>query len=407
MRRLRVSVGFLAILGAAACSSNSTKAPTPDGSVAGPSDAGPGTNDGGTDAATSVQPISGFDLQVMKEGSWWQFARVVDGHSFSTSGNATLHGLEMFVLTLGAKTTLGGDEAYPLSFALLTHSGDSDLSKVDWNYISFVGKRIRVSADGTTWSVLFDANTGIWPATSRGMFGDFPSSTATRKAVQQGSRWIVGETNGSTGCEVIPPYGTVCGGSGDINNSANETYDPAIGLVGSYFFGSTSNTSGSSQVTRTTTLVDSSVAADRPLPKAGNSCVDINVPTTTNLQVIAQSGNPPPAMGGPLTDGSYVATAVRVYGTGMTPGMVTGSYAGTMRLAASVLELAYQTSTPPATYYAAGTFTLSSATANATYTCESSGSTSASFDYSVTGPTTIDITAVATGYTTVTTFMRQ
>jgi hypothetical protein len=373
----------------------------------------------GSGDASVTQSIEGFDLHV-KEGSWWEYSRVLDGSYSGDTGSGKIHFTDTFVVKLGAATTIGGDPAFTLQTVTIASNAKPPFS-LAWKYISFVDKRIRVSSDGATYSVLFDANTGLWPATSEGMVGDFPTKTGTRKATRQSGAtvtWLVGESHSANGCDDVPPYGVICNGSGDVSNSAGEVYDPSIGLVRSYYSGSTSSTSGFSSTTSETKLVDSSVAGDRPAPAptgddggvigdggTGNGCVDIPVPATASLQVIARAGNPPTPTGGALVDGFYQATSIDVYGTGAAPGTPTATFSGDLKIAGSSFQTAFNSSTM-GIFYAKGSFSVSAPTVNVTYTCESGGAPAASFDYTVTGPNTIALTTPFSGYTTVTTYTR-
>jgi hypothetical protein len=226
----------------------------------------------GDDASPSTSPstesIDGFDLQV-KEGSWWEFSYVEDMSWFGDTGNGSSHDTATFLLVLGAPITIAGDPAFAVDFVPIESSRPGNFT-FSWRYLSFAGKRIRASNDGATYSVLFDANTAIWPATSRGLFDDFPSDKGVRQATSSrgssGVTWGVAEANSSNGCETIPGYGTVCGNGGDVSNSANEVYSPGVGLTLSQYEGSSSSTSGSSSRTNKEELIDSSVTGDRPPP---------------------------------------------------------------------------------------------------------------------------------------------
>jgi hypothetical protein len=138
-----------------------------------------------------------------------------------------------------------------------------------------------------------------------------------------------------------------------------------------------------------------------------NTCVDIPVPTGTNLQVIATPGSAPIPSGGSIADGEYVATAIRVYGTSAAPGTVTGSFAGNMKIAGQTFESSFSSSAMQGTYYSRGTFTTTDGTMQVTNTCSTTGPSMVSLGYSVTGPMTIDVTLPGSGYTTVTTYTRQ
>jgi hypothetical protein len=252
---------------------------------------GPGTGGGSQDIPDAGGPadggslaheIAGFDLQV-GEGSWWEYLAASDDSYIFDTGNGSDHAVSTYVLKLGAPTTIDGDVAYPVSRQVVASACSSNPGSctpaatgawaawTTWPYLSFAGQRIRGSTDGLTYSVLFDANTGIWRASSHGLFGDFPSSDDTRIASQQSgdTYWHVQETNSSTNCDNIPGYGTVCSGSGDLSNAAGESYDPSLGCVQSYYFGQTSGSSGSSSASRQTTLVGSSLSGALPVPVCG------------------------------------------------------------------------------------------------------------------------------------------
>jgi hypothetical protein len=143
--------------------------------------------------------------------------------------------------------------------------------RMDRPLLSFDDRRI-VARNSQKTSVMFDANTGVWPATSTGLFKGFASDTGTRRAEPDGPRCNVTQSNSSNDCTDVPGYGVLCGSSGIASNGAYEIYDPAIGCVASGSDGSSYGTGGNGSNTLTTTLVDSSVEADRQPPSAQVSC---------------------------------------------------------------------------------------------------------------------------------------
>jgi hypothetical protein len=231
---------------------------------------------GGADAGSPLPTITGFDLPV-KEGTWWQLRTVHDDSYVFDTGNGTDHSDTTFVLKLDAPVVAYGYTWYPVERMVLSSTCSSNPGNCTpetvgvwkpwskWAYLSFDGRRI-LGGTGTVGSVLFDANTGVWPATSNGTFGDFPSSTGTRRAEADGTNWQVSESNSSNDCTTVAGYGTLCGTSGISSNGAYEIWDPAVGCIESSYTGTQSGSGGSANTSTKTTLVDSSVAGDRPPP---------------------------------------------------------------------------------------------------------------------------------------------
>jgi hypothetical protein len=145
-------------------------------------------------------------------------------------------------------------------------------------------------------------------------------------------------------------------------------------------------------------------AADGGNAGADAACVSFTDPVR-GVTIIATAGTAPTATGGVLGDGRYVTTAVKLYGSAYSPNSPAGSLGGTFRLQGNGIEISYAGSSTPA-FYGKGTFTVTGATMTATFSC-SSGATTASFDYSVTSPTTVDIIAVGPAYTTVATYAKM
>jgi hypothetical protein len=232
-----------------------------------------GQDAGVVDAGSNVPTgpaIKGFNLTV-KNGTWWKFRDVYNLNWGSGSQRVTT----TFVLMLGDAVSVSGRNWYLVNYNELAYDctgsscGDPSPGWKYWSdtgsfaYLSFDDGRIMASrADDGSWSVLFDANTGIWPATSYGMFANFENDTGTRKAFADGLTWKVEDTSFNDDCTSVPGYGTLCGGSGISSGDGYEVWDPAIGLVSSGSQGNSSN--GSNQ--ETYTLLDSSVDGSRPVP---------------------------------------------------------------------------------------------------------------------------------------------
>jgi hypothetical protein len=150
--------------------------------------------------------------------------------------------------------------------------------------------------------------------------------------------------------------------------------------------------------------LDTAVPPDARPP----ACVDIPVPLGTNLQVLAAAGMAPAPTGGAIVDGYYVATAIKVYGTPQSPGTPAGTFGGDAKFDHARFEVAFSSSAIQGTYFASGTYAVASpGTASASYDCASDNMLKASFGFSVTGPSTIDLIAPFGGYVTVTTYTRQ
>jgi hypothetical protein len=251
----------------------------------------PAASDGGSDAPISplAHAIDGFDLAV-KQGSWWEYSSVYDSSYVFDTGSGSTHSQSTFVLMLGAPITIAGDQAFPVQKMVLSSSCTANPGKcaadgpvgtwqawTKWKYLSFAGKRIRGSADGQSYSVLFDAKTAVWPATNNGIFGDFPGNTGLRQATSvagaSGTVWLVQENSTTTGCDEIPGYGVVCNSSGNGSVGGSEKWDPALGCIASTSGGNGYSNTGSANNSSSTTLVDSSVAGDRspPPPSSGSS----------------------------------------------------------------------------------------------------------------------------------------
>ena len=278
----------------------------PSGETTGDGGSTSSASDGGSDAPISplAHAIDGFDLAV-RQGSWWEYSSVYgSSYAFDTGGGST-HSESMFVLMLGAPITIAGDQAFPIQKMVLSSSCTANPGNcvadgpVDtwqgwnkWKYLSFAGKRIRGSADGQSYSVLFDANTAVWPATNNGIFGDFPGNTGLRQATSvQGASatfWLVQESSTTTGCDEIPGYGVVCNSSGNGSVGGSEKWDPSLGCIASTSGGNGYGNTGSANNSSTTTLVDSSVAGDRS-PPPPSSAGGGGVPSDGGAEAAASS----------------------------------------------------------------------------------------------------------------------
>ena len=89
-------------------------------------------------------------------------------------------------------------------------------------------------------------------------------------------------------------------------------------------------------------------------------------------------------------------TAVKVYGTGSTPGTQLGTFGGIIKIFGTSFESVYAGSNVTS-FYGAGTFTVTGTTANVTLTCSSTGPGPSSFVYPVTSATTVDVTSPGGG----------
>jgi hypothetical protein len=240
-----------------------------------------GTGDAGVDGVTvspDVREIDGFTFKV-NPGSWWEYKSVDDSSWNTTTGSGSTHSETTFVLELGAPTTIGGDQAFPVTRTVIAgtcsatgvncvpQTAGTSAAWDTWKFLSFVGKRIRGSNDGQTYSVLFDANTGVWPG-STGFFGVFPDNTGARRATQDPSnanQWDVAVSNSANDCTNIPGYDTVCGPSGFSSIGGREVYDPNIGCVGAGS-GANGGSDGVYNNSSSITLVASSVDGSMPPP---------------------------------------------------------------------------------------------------------------------------------------------
>jgi hypothetical protein len=135
------------------------------------------------------------------------------------------------------------------------------------------------------------------------------------------------------------------------------------------------------------------------------ACVDI-ASAPPAVAAIATSGAAPTPTGGTVVDGTYQATAVKVYGTMAVAGTQTGTFGGVYKVTAPSIESVYAGSNV-SSFYGSGTFSVSGGTVNVTYSCSSTGPGSTSFGYTVTSATTLDITTQGTGYTSVATFTKM
>jgi hypothetical protein len=426
MRRLRVWLALGLMAGCVTPESGTlVDAAAAGGAVA---DGGVKAEDGG--ALPATMPIPGFDLQP-RQGGWWEF-----GSSFDWSGANRYHHDSKFLLSLGAPTTIAGVEAFPVTLTVL--SGDASNVVFPWRFFSFAGQRIRASSDGTTLVTLFDAVTRLWPAASGGLFNNLHAGKYVFSAMTapppMGSPFLTGFSWRVTGlaaashdCDVIPGYGPICD---------TEPYPPTY-LGADYFregigpIGSFSLACAAGCYTHHVGLLDSSLAGDRPAPlaqapdagsvagvdagatpdapasgpEAGpGPCVDLqNV--AAGVLVIATAGTPPAPLGRVISDGLYVTTAVKVYGTSASPGTRTDGFGGAIRVTGPTLQVRYAGS-GVAAFEGKGTFTVTGGNVSVSYSCSTSGPMTSSFAFTATQGV-IDITSTIGGYTTVATYVRQ
>lgn len=213
-----------------------------------------GNADGGSEGSPSEptpEPvISGFDLDV-KEGGWWEFA-----FSYEWSGGYPEQSSSAVLVLLGRNVIVAGEDAYEVTFA----EQYSSAAHFDWRYLSFTGNRIRGAVDNQ-FEPLFDAMTGRWPATNSGLFGSLLSG-GFLTAEQEGDDWKAGPAPyNSTGCEVIPGYGSICTDSPG-SYVGYDLFRPNIGPAGSYRQGCVQ---GGCETTEYV-LVASSPNGEDPLP---------------------------------------------------------------------------------------------------------------------------------------------
>lgn len=165
-------------------------------------------------------PGFGFGVAV---GGWWEFSRV-----YEWKGAYPEREELSFVLILAEEVSIADEPAYRVEVRV---QSEADY-RFDWPYLSFVGHRIRGSK-GTTYETLFDAMTGRWPSTTSGFFGSLlPGGVLAAEAV--GGDWKVGPAiYDSTGCEVIPGYGTICTESPSYYQGY-DLFRPGVGPAGSH-----------------------------------------------------------------------------------------------------------------------------------------------------------------------------
>jgi hypothetical protein len=238
-----------------------------------------------------VHEIDGFTFTVNR-GSWWEYKSVYDSSWITDTGSGSTHYETTFALVLGAPTTIDGDQAFPVTRTVIAATcsatgvncvpdkAGTSAPWDTWSFLSFEGKRIRGSKDGQTYSVLFDANTSVWP-TSAGFFGSFADDTGARHATQDpnnANQWDVAESSSANDCTNIPGYDSVCGPNGYSSRGAKEIFDPNVGCVGGGS-GASGGSGGPLQNSSSITLVASSVDGSKPLP---TSCPGYAPPSDTS-----------------------------------------------------------------------------------------------------------------------------
>jgi hypothetical protein len=148
--------------------------------------------------------------------------------------------------------------------------------------------------------------------------------------------------------------------------------------------------------------LDSTSGADTAsVLDSSKACVDITTAPTA-ITVVAGSGNPTPPSGGAVADGTYMATAQKIYGAPVSPNT---KFGGIIKIAAPTIELVYGGSATPS-FSGKGTFTAAPPTVNVTFSCSTTGPGSTSFQYSANG-SLLDVTTQGSGFTAVTTYTKQ
>lgn len=220
-----------------------------DEANAGGNDNGNGGGDVDDDQGGDTGPaFTGFDFGLM-QGDFWEFQWDYYKNSWAQgSGGITTRDIGRFRITLGGPVTIDGVTAYPIQFTGKTgYSNQVDFSP-KWNYIAIDGNQILGSVDGSTLSVIFDAQNGVWPgggffcdfdanslvAASNGTINNDYISTSALKAERSASE---------SQCEYFPGIGNICGDE-SFNYSEADYFIPDVGPIGYRYYNSFSDCGG-------------------------------------------------------------------------------------------------------------------------------------------------------------------
>jgi hypothetical protein len=200
-------------------------------------------------AAAAPAAFSGYDF-ALSAGAFWEFsgayhsiAQTAGSPSQSTSSNWK------YVIVLGSPTTIAGLTAFPVQ--LYGTCSALAPAPASWKYLALNANQLLGSTDGTTFSTIFDAQTGKWPG--GGFFFSFPKTsltTATSGTIPtanpyiSGTADIAGTSSNSSECQYFPGVGTVCGSTSAQTIIKAEDYRAGIGPVGYNYINAWTDDSG-------------------------------------------------------------------------------------------------------------------------------------------------------------------
>lgn len=183
----------------------------------------------------SPQPaFDGFDFQI-GEGTFWDYGwfssrtNCAQGSGCSTDDESGL-----FRITLGQPRQIQGITAYEVH-----QSGNAGEFTPRWRYIAMDQNQILGSADGITFTIIFNAETGVWPGS--GFFTEFDSGSLfsadlgqIENEFIQGPALVTGLVQGESNCEYFGDIGlgTICGSEDPFSITTFEYYQQGIGPIG-------------------------------------------------------------------------------------------------------------------------------------------------------------------------------
>ncbi|MCP4050447.1 MAG: hypothetical protein GY730_07055 [bacterium] len=206
-----------------------------------------GSDENDTDLNQTPEYYSGFDF-VLTEGDYWEYYWSSYKRSGSQDSNSSSSDSGSFTITLGAHSSVGDLDAYPLLTTGKTTDSNNFQFSPKWTHIAISDNQIYGSTNGTTFEVIFVAASTQWEG--GGFFTDFGTSKIETLETNVSNNYIstsaiMAKRYKKQGqCEYFPGVGTVCPNDESYTISEKEYYKAGIGPAAYRYSFSYSNNGG-------------------------------------------------------------------------------------------------------------------------------------------------------------------
>lgn len=205
--------------------------------------------DPGGGGTTPAQPaFAGFDF-TLSQGDFWEYQWDYYYNSWYQGGTpSTTRDIGRIRAVLGTPVTIGGIQAFPVTYLGRTGLSPTTDFQPRWNYLAMDSNKMLGSVDGNSLSIIFDAQEGFWPG--GGFFADFgnsalvqgTSSTISNDYINT-STIKIGFSDSQSQCEYYPGIGNICGDS-SYNWTENDHFVAGVGPVGYRYYNAFSDCGG-------------------------------------------------------------------------------------------------------------------------------------------------------------------